>query len=101
MRETTHKPFSDRLAATYAQTEFCYAPNRARLLSPKKVRPAPGGEPAARTRSGDGEGWGRDRARKLLFVSFQREVAVAGAARGSPSETQRLGSVCDCRLTKR
>jgi hypothetical protein len=30
MRETTHKPFSDRLAATYAQTEFCYAPNRAR-----------------------------------------------------------------------
>jgi hypothetical protein len=55
----------------------------------KKVRPAPGEEPAARTRSGDGEGWGRDRGRKLL-VSLprdQRDVAVAGVPRGSPSET--------------
>ena len=35
------------------------------------------------------------------FSSLQREVAVAGAARGSPSESHTLGSACDCRLTKR
>ena len=67
----------------------------------KKVRPAPGGEPAARTRSGDGEGWGRDRGRKLLCLDNQREVAVACAGCGSPSPTHTLGSACDWRLTNR
>ena len=42
---------------------------------------------------------GRDRGRKLL--KFQREAAVAVPARGSPSDTQALGSDCDCRFTKR
>ena len=73
------------------------------MNGPEKVRPAPGEEPAARTRSGDGEGWGRDRGRKLLSRSIrgQRDDAVAGAERGSPSETQTFGSDCDWRLTKR
>src|SRR5262249_16707340 len=73
------------------------------LHSTEKVRPAPGEEPAARTRSGDGEGWGRDRGRKLLVRYFrdQREAAVAGVPRGSPSETHTFGSACDWRLTKR
>jgi hypothetical protein len=31
----------------------------------------------------------------------QREVAVAVVVRGPPSATQTLGSLCDCRLTKR
>jgi hypothetical protein len=66
------------------------------FLAYKKVRPAPGEEPAARTRSGDGEGWGRDRGRKLLRMFFdQREDAVDGAERGSPSATQTFGSACD------
>src|SRR4029077_11263920 len=56
----------------------------------------------ARTRSGDGEGWGRDRARVApLFVCSQRAVAVSGTGRGSPSATQTFGSDCDWRLTKR
>jgi hypothetical protein len=76
------------------------------FFDPKKVRPAPGEEPAARTRSGDGEGWGRDRGRKLLvcFVRYardQRDAAVAGVPRGSPNATHTFGSDCDCRLTKR
>jgi hypothetical protein len=44
------------------------------------------------TRSGDGEGWGRDRAAYLLV---QRDVAVSGAERGSPSASQTFGSDCD------
>src|SRR5262249_46548213 len=50
--------------------------------------------------SGDGEGWGCDRGR-VAPVFVQRDVAVANAGRGSPSETHTLGSVCDCRFTKR
>ena len=33
--------------------------------------------------------------------SDHRAVAVAGAARGSPSAIHTFGSACDCRLTKR
>ena len=59
-----------------------------------------GGDLAPASRSGDGEGWGRDRERVLVDAA-QRDEAVAGAARGSPSETQTFGSDCDWRFTKR
>src|SRR3990170_277214 len=69
----------------------------AKARSSKKVRPAPGGEPAAREPGlGTGRGGDMTGAAKLL----QREVAVATAGRGSPSVTQVLGSLCDWRLTK-
>ena len=66
----------------------------------KKGAAASGGRGGrARARSGDGEGWGRDRERE--FLSCQRDETVAGAVRGSPSETHRFGSDWDCRFTKR
>lgn len=54
-------------------------------------------------RSEPGRGTGRvGRDRGRLTVGDQRAEAVAGVVRcGSPSETQRFWSVCDCRLTKR
>jgi hypothetical protein len=61
-----------------------------------------GGEPAAREpglgtgRGGDVTGIANSR-----FLVSQRDDAVAIVGRGSPSETQRFGSVCDCRFTKR
>jgi hypothetical protein len=64
------------------------------------VRPAPGGEPAARE-PGLGTGRGGDVTGVASSYSVQREVAVAGAARGSPSEIQTFGSACDWRFTKR
>jgi hypothetical protein len=69
----------------------------------KKVRPALGGEPAAASPVWGRGGWGRDRGRKRQWGSktSRRDVAVAVAVRGSPSETQTLGSDWDCRLTKR
>ena len=71
-----------------------------RKVEPKKVRPAPGGEPAARE-PGLGTGRGGDVTGVASSYSVQREVAVAGAARGSPSEIQTFGSACDWRFTKR
>jgi hypothetical protein len=69
------------------------------------VRPGLGGGPAARE-SGLGTGRGGDVTglAELLFSKVarnQRDVAVAIAGRGSPSETQTFGSACDWRLTKR
>src|SRR5438874_8090120 len=60
----------------------------------------------AQTRSGDGEGWGRDRVRvaplRSGFADDQRAAAVAGAGRMSRSEehTSELQSRRDlvCRL---
>jgi hypothetical protein len=69
----------------------------------KRVRPAPGGEPAARE-PGLGTGRGGDVtefAKLLCSLCIQREVAVSGAVRGSPSETHTFGSDCDWRFTKR
>ena len=67
----------------------------------KKVRPALGGEPAARE-PGLGTGRGGDVTGDAeLLVSFQRVEDVADAAYGSPSETHTLGSDCDWRFTKR
>jgi hypothetical protein len=66
----------------------------------EKVRPAPGGEPAARE-PGLGTGRGGDVTGVASSYFVQREVAVAGAARGSPSEIQTFGSACDWRFTKR
>src|SRR3981189_2516460 len=71
---------------------------------PKKLRPALGGELAARDPVWDGEGWGCDRVACLrCFVVCQRSraLAVATAGRLSPSDTQTLGSLLDCRFTKR
>jgi hypothetical protein len=78
-------------------------------LRPKKVAAGSGGEPAARE-PGRGTGRGGDVTgpRTNSFCStpqsrggslFQRDEAVAAVGRGSPSETQRLGSDCDCRFT--
>ena len=69
----------------------------------KKLRPAIGGWLAAREPVWDGEGWGCDRVAgsKFLVRYRSRELAVASAGRLSPSETHTLGSLCDCRLTKR
>jgi hypothetical protein len=44
------------------------------------------------TRSGDGEGWGRDR---VAYLLVQRELAVSGTGRGSPSATHTFGSDWD------
>jgi hypothetical protein len=71
-----------------------------RRIEPKKVRRAPGEEPAARE-LGLGTGRGGDVTGVASSYSVQREVAVAGAARGSPSEIQTFGSACDWRFTKR
>ncbi len=72
------------------------------LMAKKGAAGAWGSTGRARTRSGDGEGWGRDRVRGTpsLFAS-QRDVAVDTAGRGSPSETHTFGSDCDWRFTKR
>src|SRR5712671_1876166 len=70
----------------------------------KRVRPAPGGERAARDLGlGTGRGGDVTGAAKLLSGSRQdqRDVAVAGAGRVSPSAIQTFGSFCDCRFTKR
>ena len=69
----------------------------------KKLRPALGGELAAREPVWDGEGWGCDRVacpqNPVAWWSWALAVAIAG--RPSPSETHTFGSLCDCRLTKR
>jgi hypothetical protein len=71
-------------------------------MAPEKGAAGPWGKAGrARTRSGDGEGWGRDRVRVAPVRETQREVAVKLDGRGSPSETQTLGSDWDCRLTNR
>ncbi len=72
----------------------------------KKLRPALGGELAAREPVWDGEGWGCDRVAylfrlSLLIYYWSRALAVETAGLVSPSETQTLGSLCDWRLTKR
>jgi len=64
------------------------------------VAAGPGGGRPPRTRSGDGEGWDVT-GNAYRFSYVQRDDAVAGAARGSPSETQTFGSDCDWRFTKR
>jgi hypothetical protein len=63
----------------------------------KKGAAGLGGGRPPRTRSGDGEGWGRDRVR--VTFCFRQCEAVAGAGRWSPSEIQRLGLDWDCRFT--
>jgi hypothetical protein len=67
------------------------------------VRPAPGGERAARDLGlGTGRGGDVTEAAELLSDrTDQRDVAVAVAGRGSPSAIQTFGSLCDCRFTKR
>src|SRR5580704_16761221 len=50
----------------------------------KKVRPAPGGEPAARE-PGLGTGRGGDVTGLADLLAGYRELAVSGAGRGSPS----------------
>jgi hypothetical protein len=79
-------------------------------LRPKKVAAGSGGEPAARE-PGRGTGRGGDvtgprtnsfcqRRNTAACLKFQRDdEAVATVGRESPSETQRLGSDCDCRFT--
>jgi len=84
------------------------------VVTRQKVAASPGGELAAHEPVWDGEGWGYDRVvgsylfkYSILSMTFrscsksQRELAVATAGRESPSETQVLASVCDCRFTKR
>lgn len=64
----------------------------------------PWGRLAAHDPVWDGEGWGFDRVAFLLWASEAQRclaLAVAIAGRPSPSATQALGSLCDCRLTKR
>src|ERR1700693_1714707 len=61
----------------------------------KKLRPALGGELAARDPVWDGEGWGCDRVAYLRCFFCQWAVAVATAGRLSPSETHWFGSLCD------
>ena len=64
-------------------------------LTPKKVRPALGGELAAREPVWDGEGWGCDRV-ACSIIPCQRELAVETAGRLlSPSATHTLGSLWD------
>jgi hypothetical protein len=64
------------------------------------VRPAWGG--AVRREPGLGTGRGGDvTGNAYPFCFAQRDDAVAGAARGSPSETQTFGSDWDWRFTKR
>ena len=70
------------------------------------MRPALGGRLAATIRSGTGRG-GVTGSRfscvlALWLCRYLRgALAVAIAGRASPSATQTLGSVCDCRFTKR
>lgn len=52
-------------------------------------------------RSGTGRGGDVTGSRVSISFVQRRELAVAIAGRLSPSETQTLGSLCDCRLTKR
>ena len=49
------------------------------------------------TRSGDGEGWGRDRV--AFLARLQRGDATYVVSRLSPSETHTFGSDCDWRFT--
>jgi len=71
-----------------------------RLCLNKKLRPTLG--EAGRREPGLGTGRGGDVTGSAYFVGVaQRDEAVAGAARGSPSETQTFGSDCDWRFTKR
>ena len=68
------------------------------FASPKKVRPALGGELAARDPVWDGEGWDVTGSRNsVTAVEPQRSLALAVATAGrlSPSETQTFGSLCD------
>ena len=94
----------ERGSANGASNGDAHDPSEARIVGrkvePKKVRPAPGGEPAARE-PGLGTGRGGDVTGVASSYFVQREVAVAGAARGSPSEIQTFGSACDWRFTKR
>jgi hypothetical protein len=61
-----------------------------------ELRPALGGELAARDPVWDGEGWDVTGSRVLLFLCYRSwALAVATAGRPSPSETQTLGSLCD------
>ena len=80
-------------------------PAQVGLSASQKGAAASGGRGGrARTRSGDGEGWGRDRGRVTPLsrsARVQRDVAVETAGRWSPSATHTLGSLCDCRFTKR
>ncbi len=72
-------------------------------LAPEKGAAGSWGR-AGRGEPGLGDGEGGDVtgvANSLPMLCSQREVAVAGAARGSPSEIQTFGSACDWRLTKR
>src|SRR4029077_363302 len=73
---------------------------RLKKIGCKKMRPALG--EAGRREPGLGTGRGGDvTGNAFPFSCAQRDDAVAGAARGSPSETQMFGSDCDCRFTKR
>src|SRR5260370_38043687 len=63
--------------------------------SPKRLRPALGGELAARDPIWDGEGWGCDRIACPVISCYRSwALAVATAGRPSPSETQTFGSLC-------
>ena len=61
----------------------------------KKLRPALGGELAARDPVWDGEGWGCDRVACLRCLLAYRALAVAAAGWPSPSETHIFGSLWD------
>ena len=72
------------------------------MAAPQKVAADRGGRSAAREPGlGTGRGGDVTGVANSGFLLFQRDDAVAMVGRGSPSETQRLGSDCDCRFTKR
>ena len=72
---------------------------------PKMGAAGRGGRPAAREpglgtgRGGDVTGREPIPLQREVLCSARGDDAVAMVGRGSPSATQRLGSVCDCRFT--
>jgi hypothetical protein len=95
----------ERLRQVLAEVRFVVADRNRPCGNPwkrkpsKKMRPALGGELAAREPVWDGEGWGCDRVACLLVLiccyRASRALAVATAGRLSPSETQTFASLCD------
>lgn len=71
------------------------------VLVSKKLRPSLGEARPRTIRSGTGRGGDTTGSWVSVLEKFQRALAVDTAGRESPRETHALGSLCDCRFTKR